>query len=120
MSMLAPVSACSALMFLPPGPISLPIFSGSILTVSRRGAHLLISLRGAGQRLGHLVEDHQPGFFGAVQGVANDLVVDAFDLDVELDGGDAVAGAADFEVHVAEVIFLADDVGEEGRACRLP
>ena len=100
--------------------MSLPIFSGSILIVSSRGAHWLISGRGSASVCGHLVEDHQPGFLGAVQRVADDLVSDAFGLDVELDGGDAVAGAADFEVHVAEVIFLADDVGEQGRTCRLP
>ncbi len=70
----------------------------------------------AGQDGGHLIEDRQPGFFGAMQRLADDLVVDAFGFDVELDGGDAVAGAADFEIHVAEMIFLADDVGEEGGA----
>ena len=79
-------------MFLPPGPMILPIFSGSILIVSRRGAYLLISGARLGERLGHLVEDDQPGFFRAVQRVADDLVGDAFGLDVELDGGDAVAG----------------------------
>ena len=41
------------------------------------------------------------------------FVVDALGLDVELDRGDAVARAADLEVHVAEVVFLADDVGEQ-------
>ena len=99
-------------MFLPPGPMILPIFSGSILIVSRRGANLLISLRGPGKPRTSF-EDLQPGFLGAVQRVANDLVGDPFGLDVELDGGDAVARAADLEVHIAEVIFLADDVGEE-------
>ena len=53
MSMLAPVSSWIALMFLPPGPMILPIFSGSILIVSRRGAHLLISGRGLSSVCGH-------------------------------------------------------------------
>ena len=35
------------------------------------------------------------------------------ELEVELEAGDAVAGAAELEVHVAEVILAADDVGEE-------
>src|SRR6266487_2436283 len=40
-----PDSSTSFLMFLPPGPISMPIFSGLILIVSSRGAYLLSSLR---------------------------------------------------------------------------
>ena len=46
MSILAPVASWMPLIVLPPGPISRPIFSGLILTVSSRGACLLISLRG--------------------------------------------------------------------------
>ena len=38
-------------MFLPPGPMSAPIFSGLILSVSMRGAYLLISLRGSARVL---------------------------------------------------------------------
>ena len=34
-------------MFLPPGPMSAPIFSGLILTCTMRGAYWLISLRGS-------------------------------------------------------------------------
>ncbi len=37
----------------------------------------------------------------------------AADLEIELDAGDAFGGAGDLEVHIAVVIFLADDVGEE-------
>ena len=42
-----PDSSTRRLMFLPPGPMSAPIFSGLILSVSMRGAYLLDSLRGA-------------------------------------------------------------------------
>ena len=38
---------------------------------------------------------------------------DALDLDVHLQGGDAASGAADLEVHVAEVVFLAEDVAQD-------
>src|SRR5688572_15210914 len=62
---------------------------------------------------GHLLEDDAACFLRAVQRVADDLVGDALGLDVELDRGDPVARAADLEVHVAEVIFLAHDVGEQ-------
>ena len=38
---------------------------------------------------------------------------EAVDLEVGLDGGDAVGGAGDLEVHVAEGVFQAGDVGED-------
>ena len=38
---------------------------------------------------------------------------EAAGLEVELDAGDPVAGAGDLEVHVAEEVLLADDVGDE-------
>ena len=49
----------------------------------------------------------------------NDRLVDAVDLEVELDAGDAAAGAGHLEVHVAEVVLVAHDVGQEGEAIRL-
>ena len=45
---------------------------------------------------------------------AHDLLGDAGDLDVHLQRGDAVLGAGDLEVHVAEVILVAEDVGQHG------
>ncbi len=45
---------------------------------------------------------------------AHDLFGDAGDLDVHLQRGDAVGGARNLEVHVAEVIFIAEDVGQDG------
>ena len=47
-SICAPVRSWMLRMVLPPGPMSLPIFSGSILTVMMRGAYLLMSARGVG------------------------------------------------------------------------
>ena len=53
----------------------------------------------------------------AVQGAVDDLADlrqgEAVDLEVGLHGGDAVARAGDLEVHVAEVVFQAGDVGED-------
>ncbi len=46
-----PVSATMPLMFLPPGPMSWPILSTGILTVSMRGAYWLSSVRGAASAL---------------------------------------------------------------------
>ena len=39
-------------------------------------------------------------------------------LEVELDAGDASLGAGDLEVHVAEVVLVADDVGQEDVSAR--
>ena len=39
---------------------------------------------------------------------ANDLFADALDLQIKLNPGDAVLRAGDLEVHVAEVIFVAE------------
>ncbi|MEY4006150.1 MAG: hypothetical protein RLZZ221_2246 [Verrucomicrobiota bacterium] len=48
MSICAPVVSVMRRMVLPPGPMSRPIFSGSIWIVWMRGAYLLRSARGAG------------------------------------------------------------------------
>ena len=68
---------------------------------------------GLGDRLGHLVEDELAGPLGLVESVPHDLLRDAGDLDVHLEGRDALARACDLEVHVAEVILGALDVGED-------
>src|SRR4029079_17857394 len=54
----------------------------------REVAHLATGL---GQDLGHLVEDRQPRVQRLLQAVADDRLVDALDLDVHLESGDAVA-----------------------------
>ncbi len=56
----------------------------------------------------------QPGLAGLVERVLEDLAGQALHLDVHLQGGDAFFGARDLEVHVAEVILVAEDVGEHG------
>ena len=67
-----------------------------------------------GQNLVHLAEDVQPSPLRLRQGFAHDLRRDAPDLDIHLQGGNAVLGAGDFEVHVAVVIFGARDIGQDG------
>ena len=39
---------------------------------------------------------------------------------IELETGDTVLGAAKFEIHVAEMIFGTDDVGEQVVALQIP
>ena len=59
--------------FLPPGPISAPIFSGLILIRMMRGAKSDSSARGCGDHVVHLVEDEQPGLAGLREGFLHDL-----------------------------------------------
>ena len=98
---------------LPPGPISRPILSGSICVRSSRGAHRRHLARGPRNRRQHLPQDLDPRLARLLERRPDDLLADAVDLQVELDAGDAVLRAGDLEVHVAEVVFVADDVGEQ-------
>ena len=50
---------------------------------------------------------------GLGERVAQDLEGDAADLDVHLQGGDALIGAGHLEVHVSEVVLHTGDVGED-------
>ena len=55
-----------------------------------------------------------------MQRLAHHVARDAADLVVHLDRGDAVGGAGDLEVHVAEMVLVAQDVGEHADLARLP
>ena len=74
---------------------------------------LIIGAR-LGDGLSHLVEDVQTALTGLLQGLGQNLVGEAINLDVHLAGGDTVAGASNLEVHVAKVVFVAEDVGQNG------
>ena len=64
------------------------------------------------------LEDLEPGVLGLVQRLGEHVGGQAVDLGVELQGGHDVGGAGHLEVHVAEGVLGAEDVGE-GR-CSLP
>ena len=96
----------------PPLPIRAPIFSGSILICSIRGAYSRELLARPRDRLLHRLEDEQPPPASLLERIAQDVEGDPGDLDVHLKGGDPVGGAGDLEVHVAEVVLDAGDVGE--------
>ena len=66
----------------------------------------------AGDRLRHLAEDVQTAFLRLSERDAHDLFGDAGDLDVHLQRRDTLLGACHLEVHVAEVIFITEDVGQ--------
>ena len=50
------------------------------------------------------------------EGTLHDVPVDLLDLDVHLEGGDTGRCAGDLEVHVAQVILVAEDVREDDGA----
>ena len=100
-------------MFLPPGPMSAPIFSGLILMVSMRGAYLLISLRGSARVLAISARmcmraTRAFSIVSAMSACGRPL-----QLQVELEAGDALFRAGDLAIHVAVMVFPADDVGEQ-------
>src|SRR5918993_169915 len=74
---------------------------------------------GRGERLVHLFEDVGAAFLGLIERDAHDLLGDAGDLDVHLEGRDALLRSGHLEVHVAEVILVAENVGQDRIALTL-
>jgi hypothetical protein len=66
-----------------------------------------------GHDLGHRVEDRVACPLRLLERGAHDLLRDAGDLAVHLQGGDPLAGAGDLEVHVTEVVLGALDIRED-------
>ena len=60
----------------------------------------------------HPLENVQPALARLDEGGFHDFPGDSVDLDVHLQRGHALAGTRDLEVHVAEMILVAHDVGE--------
>ena len=78
------------------------------------GRVLAYPLARARQRNVHSVEDVEPPIARLAQRDLHDFLGDPGDLDVHLQGRDPVAGAGDLEVHVAQMVLVAEDVGEDG------
>src|ERR1039458_5516209 len=66
-----------------------------------------------GNGLGHFTENREAGDAGFFHGNFHDGMRQAFQLQVELEAGDAFFRAGDLAVHVAIRVFPADDIGEE-------
>jgi hypothetical protein len=113
--MSAPVSAWMALMTLPFGPMTSPILSIGISKLMIFGAvarHL--GARGSAMAAFMTSRICEAGFLGLLERGGQHVGGDAVDLGVELEGGDELGGAGDLEVHVAEGVLGAEDVGEGG------
>ncbi len=66
-------------------------------------------------RLAHLAQNVHAPTLGLIQRDFHDLFGDARDLDVHLQGCDAAFGSGNLEIHIAEVIFVAQNVGQHGK-----
>ena len=102
---------------MPFGPMTSPIlstgtFSGDDPRRERR------HLARRGDRVAHHAEDRHPGPAGLLQRAGQHRGGDAVELGVELQRGDHLLGARDLEVHVAERVLGAEDVGQRRRTGR--
>ena len=113
MSMVVPVSSVIARMTAPPLPMTSRIFSGSIFIVMMVGAHSDIVSRGFDSTLAISPRICRRASQRLVERDLHDLLGDPLDLDVHLQRGDAVGGSGHLEIHVAQVILVAQDVGED-------
>ena len=64
-----------------------------------------------GNHLVHLIQDMHPSVVGLRQSLSYETQLQPFDLDIHLQGGNAMTRAADFEVHISQMIFKTEDVG---------
>ena len=62
----------------------------------------------------HGLADVVTSLAGLFQGLAQLVEAQSFDFDVHLACCDAVGGAGHLEVHVSEVVLVAEDVREDG------
>ena len=64
--------------------------------------------------LQHLAHDMHPAFMSLFQSLGQDFAAKAFDLDIHLDSRDTFHRTGDFKVHVAQSIFHALDIRQDG------
>ena len=64
----------------------------------------------------HLAQNVHAGFFGLGQSDLHDFLGDALDFDVHLQRSNTVGGTGHLEVHVTQVVFVTQDVGQHCKA----
>src|SRR5690606_19343000 len=89
-----------------------------LLRIDLEGQHARCELGQLGTRTfdrgTHGFEDVQTAFASLAQRHLHDFLGDALDLDIHLQSSDALDGTRHLEVHVAQVIFVAQNVGKYG------
>ena len=108
----APVSWVMVLMTLPFGPMTSPILSIGISKLMIFGAIGFTSSRGSARAPAIVSRIGEAGILGLAERLGEDIGGQPVDLRVELQRGDRVVGAGDLEVHVAERVLGAEDVGQ--------
>ena len=63
----------------------------------------------------HFTEDIQTPIFSLSQCNLHDLFGNTVDLDVHLQRIDAISGTGHFEVHVTQMIFVTQDIGQNSK-----
>ncbi len=74
----------------------------------------LVVLARSGDGLVDDIEDMEAAVAGLVECLGENLIAEAVALDIHLGGGDTLGGTGHLEVHVAEMVLVAEDVGEDG------
>ena len=86
---------------------------GNIEAGDARSVGLKVCTR-SGHALADLIEDKHTSLVCLCQCVLENLVAQTIDLDIHLAGGETVAGTGGLEVHIAEVVLIAEDVAQDG------
>src|SRR5690554_4487359 len=98
------------------GCTTLTNYITDLLRINFHGDHLRRFLGQFGTRsrdhLVHFTQDMETGLMGFFQGYFHDFLGDTLDLDIHLQGGDTVCGTGHFEVHIAQVILVTQDIGQ--------
>ena len=74
-----------------------------------------VATRGA-DSLFHNAQNVQTRTLSLVQSHLHDFAGDTFDFDVHLQRGDTIAATGNFKVHVAQVIFVTQNVRQNNKA----
>src|SRR5574344_2472019 len=88
------------------------LVDGNLHLLDPRGERVEFGARSRENGL-HEVDDLETGVVGGLDGVLDEVPGEAAELEGDLEVGDALAGSADLEVHVAAVVFGTEDVGDE-------
>ena len=67
----------------------------------------------------HLSKNMQARLKCLFKRTLHDLFIDAFDLDVHLQGGHTLRGTGDLEVHIAQMILVTENVCQDGELIAL-
>ena len=89
---------------------------GSHLDLHHARHEGLVVLTRFADGLHHFAHDVQATLTGLLEGFLQYFVAQAVHLDIHLGSGDAVLGTGHLEVHIAQVIFVTQDIGQDGIA----